>query len=598
VLGNAAPGPACGPGREQRREVNLRGLLAGRQRLLDVGDTDAASRLTEIICARLRDQGDLAGAAALGQATLEVMPSPSASAARWLHELGTIAQLRGDDTQAHERHLLAAAMFSAVGDPAGVARSYDSLGTLAHARGDYQQAEHYYRAATCFHAPPPPEPLARVHPPGQAAAAPELAPAPPPDAPPPALAQRLLPDAPPAALAQRPLPDAPPAAELAPADVAQADARPAAQPVSEAACAEAARVRATRARAARARVGASRGWLTPANDGADRPPAANGWRRGHRAWPPGRSRRAGGMRPAAMAAGTVVVAAGVAIAAIASNGTPGSVTDRADPAGPGLASGAAAGATAHGGARTQAAAWVARQVSSGAVVSCDPAMCAALRGQGVAAGNLLAIGAEGQSDPLGSDIVVATAPVRGTLGARLAQVYAPLVVARFGNGSARVEVRVTAPEGSAAYLRALRADRAARVTAGRQLLANRRLSEPAGPRGELADGQVDSRLLTTIAALTAVRRLRIVAFAASGPGADPRVPLPSAEIAVAGSRPAGARAGPGAGAALSAVAAFLRAQRAPYLAAVISLTRLPSGQPVLRIVFGEPGPLGLLGPAS
>jgi hypothetical protein len=564
--------------------VNLRGLLAGRQRLLDVGDTDAASRLTEIICARLRDQGDLAGAAALGQATLEVMPSPSASAARWLHELGTIAQLRGDDTQAHERHLLAAAMFSAVGDPAGVARSYDSLGTLAHARGDYQQAEHYYRAATCFHAPPPPEPLAPVQPPGQAAAAP-------------ALAQRLLPDAPPAALAQAPLPDAPPPAELAPADVALADPRPAAQPVSEAACAEAARVRATRARAARASVGAPRRRLTPPNDGADRPPAANGWRRGHRAWPPGRSRRTGGMRPAAMAAGTVVVAAGVAIAAIASNGVAGSMTDRADLAGPGLASRAAAGT---GGARTQAAAWVARQVSSGAVVSCDPAMCAALRGQGVAAGNLLAIGAEGQSDPLGSDIVVATAPVRGTLGARLAQVYAPLVIARFGNGSARVEVRVTAPEGSAAYLRALRADRATRVTAGRQLLANRRLSEPAGPRRELADGQVDSRLLTTIAALTALRRLRIVAFTASGPGADPRVPLPSAEIAVAGSRPAGAgaAAGPGAGAALSALAAFLRAQWAPYLAAVISPTRLPSGQPVLRIAFGAPGPLGLLGPAS
>ncbi|HMH90617.1 MAG TPA: hypothetical protein VK586_05980, partial [Streptosporangiaceae bacterium] len=152
--------------------------------------------------------------------------------------------------------------------------------------------------------------------------------------------------------------------------------------------------------------------------------------------------------------------------------------------------------------------------------------------------------------------------------------------------------RVTAPDGSAAYLRALRADRAARETAGRQLLANRRLSVPAGPGRQLAHGQVDSRLLTTIAALTAVRRLRIVAFAVSGPGADPRVPLPSAEIAAPGSGRTGAVA------ALSAVAAFLRAQRSPYLAAVISLTRLPSGQPLLRVAFGEPSPLGLLGPAG
>jgi hypothetical protein len=60
-----------------------------------------------------------------------------------------------------------------------------------------------------------------------------------------------------------------------------------------------------------------------------------------------------------------------------------------------------------------------------------------------------------------------------------------------------------------------------------------------------------------------------------------------------------AAAGPGpAGAELSAVAAFLRAQRSPYLAAVISVTRLPSGRLVLRVAFGEPGPLGLLSPAS
>jgi Tetratricopeptide repeat len=593
MLGNAASGPSRAPGSEQRSTANLPGLLAARQRLLDAGDTDAASRLTEAICARLRDQGDLAGAAALGQAALDAMPSPSAGAARWLHELGTIAQLRGDDTQAHERHLLAAAMFSEVGDPAGVARSYDSLGTLAHARGDYQQAEHYYQAATCFHAPPPPQPLAQPSP----------------------LARVQVPaQAPTPAEARRPLLDGP-SAELAPADITPADPRPAVQPVSEAASADSARatraraalarvgtararaaalarVGTARARTALARVGTARARLTPPGGRAGRPPAANSGRRGPRAWPPGRARRAGGMRPAALAAGTVVVAAGVAIAAIASNGPGGSVTDRADPARAGLTGGPAAGAAAAGAARVQAAAWVARQVSSGAVVSCDPAMCTALRDQGVAAGNLLAIGADGQSDPLGSDIVVATAAVRGTLGTRLARVYAPLVVARFGNGSARIEVRVTAPEGSAAYLRALRADRAARVTAGRQLLANRRLSEAAGPGRQLAGGQVDSRLLTAIAALTAVRRLRIVAFAASGPGADPRVPLPTAEITAAGSRPAGAEA------ALSAVAAFLRAQRSPYLAAVISRARLPSGQPVLRVAFGEPSPLGLLGLAG
>ncbi|HEY3976099.1 MAG TPA: tetratricopeptide repeat protein [Streptosporangiaceae bacterium] len=558
MLGDAASGPNCATGVEQRSAANLQGLLDARQRLLDAGDTGAASRLAEGICARLRDQGDLAGAAALGQATLDAMPAPSAGAARWLHELGTIAQLCGDDAQAYDRHLLAATMFCEVGDTAGVARSYDSLGTLAHARGDYQQAEHYYRAATSFHAPPPPGIAGRPAPAG------------------------------PLAVARAPLPGSR-HSELALADIAAAEPRSTSEPGSEAACAEAARARATRTRAALARVGAARG-------PGSRPPR-----------PPRPPRRARRIRPAALAAGTVVVAAAACIAVIASDGWAGSAPVRADPAQAGLAAGASAGtatdggtgassatagaagaggAARAGGARVQAAAWVARQAGSRAVVSCDPAMCTALRAQGVPAGNLLVIGAAGQSDPLGSDIVAATAAVRGTLGARLARVYAPLVLAQFGTGSARIEIRLTAPDGSAAYLRALRADRAARVNAGQQLLANRRLSEDPGPERELADGQVDSRLLTTIAALTAVRRLRIVAFTASGPGADPRVPLPSAELAATGT-----------GAALSDVAAFLRAQRPPYLAAVISAARLPSGQPVLRVTFGEPGPVGLLGPA-
>jgi hypothetical protein len=213
-------------------------------------------------------------------------------------------------------------------------------------------------------------------------------------------------------------------------------------------------------------------------------------------------------------------------------------------------------------------------------------MCRALRGQGVAAGSLLVVGADGQSDPLGSDIVVATATIRATLGARLARVYAPLVVAQFGTGSARIDVRVTAPDGSAAYALALRADQAARAAAGRQLIGNPRLSEAPAARRALADGRVDARLLASIAALAQVRRLRIVGFGAAGPGADRQVPLVTAEIAAADPERAGQ--------ALSAVAAFLRAQRPPYLARVGAVRRLLSGQLVLSVAFGEPSPLGLL----
>jgi hypothetical protein len=51
---------------------------------------------------------------------------------------------------------------------------------------------------------------------------------------------------------------------------------------------------------------------------------------------------------------------------------------------------------------------VASQVSGGAIVACDPAMCSALLAQGVTAGNLLVL-RSAASDPLGSDVVMATA---------------------------------------------------------------------------------------------------------------------------------------------------------------------------------------------
>ena len=56
----------------------------------------------------------------------------------------------------------------------------------------------------------------------------------------------------------------------------------------------------------------------------------------------------------------------------------------------------------------------------------------------------------GAGDPLGSDVVLGTAAVRGLFGSRLAAVYAPEVLAGFGTGPARIDVRIVAPDGSAA----------------------------------------------------------------------------------------------------------------------------------------------------
>ena len=229
--------------------------------------------------------------------------------------------------------------------------------------------------------------------------------------------------------------------------------------------------------------------------------------------------------------------------------------------------------------RDQAAAWVARQISGGAILACDPAMCSALVQHGIPAANLLVLGPE-SSDPLGSAVVLATAAVRSMFGSRLATVYAPQTLASFGTGQARIDVRAMAPDGAAAYRSALAADLRARRAAGAQLLANPRITLTPAARSELAVGQVDARLLITLAALAVSGPVHVVAFGDGGPGASMGTPLRAAEILASG-------------ASGRAMLAFVNAQRPPYLAQA-SLSAGPGGQTVLTISFTAPSPLGLL----
>ncbi len=235
--------------------------------------------------------------------------------------------------------------------------------------------------------------------------------------------------------------------------------------------------------------------------------------------------------------------------------------------------------------RAQAAAWIARQVSPSAIVACDPVMCASLQARGFVARNLLTL-QPSASDPPSSDVVVATAAVRSEFGSRLASVYAPTVIASFGSGTPRIDVRSVAPDGIAAYRAKLRSDRIARQDAGAQLRLNGMITVPAPAGRELADGQVDSRLLITLAAVAARYPVRIVAFGGSAPGASPDVPLRSIDIVGAGNSGA---------AELAPILRFSRAQVPPNRPMLAKVLRPAGGRPVLRIDFGAPSPLGLLG---
>jgi hypothetical protein len=111
---------------------------------------------------------------------------------------------------------------------------------------------------------------------------------------------------------------------------------------------------------------------------------------------------------------------------------------------------------------------------------------------------------------------------------------------------------------------------------------------PAG-RGELAAGQVDARLLSAIGALATPHHVNITGFGAPAAGADPGVPLRSADISPV---PAGRG---GDAATLNSVKKFLLAQQAPFRPADVTPVRLASGRTVLHVEFTAPSPLGLLG---
>jgi hypothetical protein len=160
-------------------------------------------------------------------------------------------------------------------------------------------------------------------------------------------------------------------------------------------------------------------------------------------------------------------------------------------------------------------------------------------------------------------VVVVTPAVRRQFGSRLDTVYAPSVIAGFGSGPDQVSVQVIAKDGQVAYLTALRQDVAARKAAGAQLLANKRITASAEAVAQLAAGVVDTRLLIMLPALAAVHPVQVLAFGQPAPDASLGIPLCSAVLSGSGR---------------AAAMAVLR----------------EAGQPVVRVVFAQPSPLGLL----
>ena len=235
--------------------------------------------------------------------------------------------------------------------------------------------------------------------------------------------------------------------------------------------------------------------------------------------------------------------------------------------------------------RGRAAAWVASQVSRTALISCDQVMCRAIEAHGVPAADLLVL-RPGVADPLRSSVVVVTAAVTRMVGSRRLAEDAPAILASFGSAAKRISIQMIFARGAAAYATALHAGLAARK-ANESWLLNPRITMSAIARQQLAAGQVDSRLVLTIANLASEWPVRIITFGDQAPGASVGIPLRCAEVAVTGSKAGADLVGQA-----RLMSSYVHALEDFYGGARIQAVQLAGGRPVVQIGFTAPSPLG------
>ena len=239
--------------------------------------------------------------------------------------------------------------------------------------------------------------------------------------------------------------------------------------------------------------------------------------------------------------------------------------------------------------RDRAVDWVASQVGPAGRVSCDQVMCQALQERGVPTSDLLVL-KPGGAGPLRSAVVVVNAAVRKIVGSRRLTADAPAAIASFGSGAGRISIRLVFPRGAAAYTAALRKEIADRKAAGTSLLLLGPITASAAARQQLQGGQVDSRLLLTLAELASRWPVTIMAFGDRGPGASAGIPFRSADLVVTDSKTSPAPAGQ-----VRLMSDFVHQLGDYFASARIQTVHLTAGQDVVRIEFTASGRFGLLG---
>jgi tetratricopeptide (TPR) repeat protein len=127
--------------------ADVHDLLEARHHLLQAGDTEDAAQITEQAVSQLHTWGAWDQEASLIHDTLARLPADSPRQAAWIHQLGILAQDRGDYDEAARQYQRSLDISERLGDQAGTAASYGQLGTLAQQRGDYDEAARQYQRA-------------------------------------------------------------------------------------------------------------------------------------------------------------------------------------------------------------------------------------------------------------------------------------------------------------------------------------------------------------------------------------------------------------------------------------------------------------------
>ena len=129
----------------QDKAADVHDLLEARHHLLQAGDTEDAAQVTDQACNQLHTWGAWDQETSLIYDTLARLPAGSPGRAAWIHQLGIVAQARGDYDEAARQYQRSLDINERLSNQPGMASSYHQFGMLAHARGDYDEAARQYQ---------------------------------------------------------------------------------------------------------------------------------------------------------------------------------------------------------------------------------------------------------------------------------------------------------------------------------------------------------------------------------------------------------------------------------------------------------------------